>query len=839
MQPETTVKLMAFFVLLLALSGCIDSPGDGVKVITVGATDCRGHIAEFSGSGPTRDGRTKPDIVAPGVNVIASAPLGLKDLKYVDTYYAKSSGTSLSTPAVAGVAALLLQKDPSLSPAGVKAALLKGAVRLNNTLGEEYEPYYQGAGLVNAWNSYRHLSDDLCGVMPDRWMVGRWAFMSGGKAVSAGLESGADRPQKKIYALAPGDEDWTTRFVFFTDKPRENLSVDVRGDVAGWITVMDLPESMENNSHAVFGASIAVPNGTSPGVYTGSMEICEKGTPIVSVPVRVEVAAPLIMVMGSASVADEISPGSWRYYYLDVPLGAQQIRGRLSWSGSSDMDLFLLAPTSEYYHEDSSNGMEETILNNPASGRWILAVHQRNASSPERYLLRVERSFVKSEPGAWNAGAVMPGGVASATIHLQNRGLPIRNISYSGIVENSTSFSIEGYVSERLSWTAKFDVPEDVRRLSLRLLWDNPKSDLDLRLYSPNGRLAARSEGYESTEEIQVYDPPPGTWTVVVIGYDVPSDEQKFELVTTLHTREPWGWLDVSGPNEIQPGSAADVNLTLRVPEDAPAKEVRGYLELRGDNSSLEIPVEVTVAGASVEGVDRIRFEDDDNDGAIDALSITVAVNASVPGVYRAEGGLFDCSGRMIKWMSSSADISGNGHIELRADGRDIWKSGGCGPLFLRDIILYGEDGDVLGERNQTTIIDRSPSDFQPPRAYFSRSFADMSERAGGKISSIVIGVGVTVNVPGTYTIKARLRNDDGDVIGEVANTTSLRRGNNTVSLRFNPTKFVMLGERSRLHLTDLKLISGSDVLDSIDEAWSIGPMGPDDFTTERAMVSI
>lgn len=839
MQPETTVKVVIFSVLLLALSGCIDSPGDGVKVITVGASDCRGHIADFSGSGPTRDGRTKPDIVAPGVNVIASAPPGMKELKYVDTYYAKSSGTSLSTPVVAGVAALLLQKDPSLSPAGVKAALLKGAVRLNNTLGEEYEPYYQGAGLVNAYNSYRLLSDDLCGVMPDRWMVGRWAFMSGGKAVSAGLDSGVDRPQKKIYALAPGDEDWTTRFVFFTDKERKNLSVDVRGDVAAWITVMDLPESLPGNGHAVFGASIAVPNGTAPGVYTGSLEICEKGTLIVSVPVRVEVAAPLITVMGSASVADEISPGSWRYYYLDVPLGTQQIRSRLIWSGSTDMDLFLLAPTSEYYHEDSSGGMEEAVLNSPASGRWILAVHQRNASSPERYLLRVERSFVKSEPAAWDAGAVPPGGRASARIQLRNEGLPLRNISYSGIVENSTSFSIDGYVSERLSWTAKFDVPEDVRRLSLRLLWDNPDSDLDLRLYSPDGRLAARSEGYESTEEIQIYDPPPGSWTVVVIGYDLFSDKQDFELVTTLHTREPWGWLDVRGPDEIQPGSTGELNLTLRVPPDAPGKEARGYLELRGDNSSLEIPVEVTVAAASIEGVDGISFEDTDRDGFTDLLSITVAVNASVPGVYRAEGGLFDCSGRMVKWMSGAAPISGTGKIELRADGRGIWMGGGCGPLSFGDVVLYGEDGDVLDEQNQTTIIDRSPSEFQPPRAYFSRSFEDMSERIGGRISTIVIGVGVTVNVPGTYTITARLRNDDGDVMGEIANTTSLRKGNSTVALRFNPAKFVMLGERSRLHLTDLKLISGNEVLDSIDEAWQSGPMEPDDFTTGKAMVSI
>ncbi len=842
MQLGTTVRYLlvaALLALLLAFSGCIDSPGDGVKVITVGACDCLGHIADFSGSGPTRDGRTKPDLVAPGVNVIASAPLGLDDLSYVDTYYAKSSGTSLSTPVAAGVAALLLQKDPSLSPAGVKAALLKGAVSLNNTLGEEYEPYYQGAGLVNAYNSYRVLGEDLCGVMPERWIAGRWAFRSGGKAVSAGLDSGADKPQKKIYALAPGDEDWTSRFVFFTDRERENLSIRIRGDVAEWITVMDLPRSLPRNSQVVFGANIAVPNNTAPGMYNGSMEILENGRSVESVPITIEIASPLAVVMGSASVAAEISPRSWHYYYVDVPVGARSMKSRLVWNGSSDMDLFLLAPTSEYYHEDSSEGMEETSLTNPASGRWILAIHQKNASNAERYLLRLEISHLYSKPSIWNAGAIAPGASASLSASIHNDGLALKNMTYSGIVENSSSYSIKGYVTEGLSWTAKFDVPEDVRRLSLKLMWEKPESDLDLRLYSPKGRLVARSEGYENREEIEIYDPPAGSWTVVVIGYDVPAEKQDFDLVTTIRYREPWSWLEIQGPDEIPAGSNATANITIRIPQDAPGGLVRGYVEVRGENSSLEIPVAVTVASAFVRGIDGISFNDKDQDGFIDNMSIKVAVDAMVPGLYKVEGGLFDCSGRMIKWMSGSDYLKGNGSVELKADGRDIWRSGGCGLLTLRELLLYGEDGSVIDECNITAGIAKNPSDFQPLQAYFNGTFSDASERSGGRISSLAIAVGVTVNVPGTYTIGAKLRNDGGDAIGEAVKTLPLSRGNNTVVLKFNPTRFVLLGERSRLHLTDLKLLFEEEIIDQRDVAWSSGILGPDDFTSERATVVI
>ena len=109
-DPETTLTI----------------PSTAGKVISVGAYDSRlMTYAAFSGRGYTRDGRTvKPDLSAPGVDIMATAPGG---------GYTPRTGTSFAAPFVSGSAALLMQwgivdaHDPYLYGAKMKAWLLKGA----------------------------------------------------------------------------------------------------------------------------------------------------------------------------------------------------------------------------------------------------------------------------------------------------------------------------------------------------------------------------------------------------------------------------------------------------------------------------------------------------------------------------------------------------------------------------------------------------------------------------------------------------------------------------------------------------------------------------------------
>jgi serine protease AprX len=118
-------------------AGTVTKPGDDPLVVTVGALDDKGTagrgddvMAGFSGEGPTAaDGLTKPDLVAPGRSVISlRAPGSAIDAAYpssrVGSAYFKGSGTSFSTAITSGSAALILDREPGLSPDQVKARLL-------------------------------------------------------------------------------------------------------------------------------------------------------------------------------------------------------------------------------------------------------------------------------------------------------------------------------------------------------------------------------------------------------------------------------------------------------------------------------------------------------------------------------------------------------------------------------------------------------------------------------------------------------------------------------------------------------------------------------------------
>lgn len=83
-------------------------PADGDSVLAVGAVDPNGNRVYFSSTGPTADGRIKPDVMALGSGVYTAIAGGES--------YAGNQGTSFSAPLAAGVCALLLQHEPTLTP---------------------------------------------------------------------------------------------------------------------------------------------------------------------------------------------------------------------------------------------------------------------------------------------------------------------------------------------------------------------------------------------------------------------------------------------------------------------------------------------------------------------------------------------------------------------------------------------------------------------------------------------------------------------------------------------------------------------------------------------------
>ncbi|MEU0205518.1 S8 family peptidase [Streptomyces canus] len=121
----------------------LSSPGTAQSALAVGAVDGNDRVADFSSTGPTADSALKPDLTAPGVDIV-SAKAAHGDLgDPAADGYVSLSGTSMATPHVAGAAAILAQQHPDWTGERIKQALTASAVPTAGLTG-----YQQGAGRV-------------------------------------------------------------------------------------------------------------------------------------------------------------------------------------------------------------------------------------------------------------------------------------------------------------------------------------------------------------------------------------------------------------------------------------------------------------------------------------------------------------------------------------------------------------------------------------------------------------------------------------------------------------------------------------------------------------------
>jgi len=123
--------------------GSVSSPGNAPSAITVAAATSKDAIAGFSSGGPTPiSQQMKPDLTAPGVDVVSSLPTTTQT-------WGLLSGTSMATPHVAGAAALLLERHPTWTVADIKSALVQSADPVRESNGTEVPTTREGGGIVD------------------------------------------------------------------------------------------------------------------------------------------------------------------------------------------------------------------------------------------------------------------------------------------------------------------------------------------------------------------------------------------------------------------------------------------------------------------------------------------------------------------------------------------------------------------------------------------------------------------------------------------------------------------------------------------------------------------
>ncbi|MFC4856824.1 S8 family peptidase [Actinophytocola glycyrrhizae] len=123
----------------------VSSPASADAALAVGAVDGADRLAEFSNRGPrVGDGAIKPEITAPGVDIVAARAAGSNLGEPVGDGYTSLSGTSMAAPHVAGAAAILAARYPDWDAERLKATLMSSA-RPNPDLALSE----QGAGRVD------------------------------------------------------------------------------------------------------------------------------------------------------------------------------------------------------------------------------------------------------------------------------------------------------------------------------------------------------------------------------------------------------------------------------------------------------------------------------------------------------------------------------------------------------------------------------------------------------------------------------------------------------------------------------------------------------------------
>ena len=206
------------------------------------------QIVSWSGTGPTLEGRTKPDIAASGYNVISALNSLMPESEYKDKdnynkniietfkvgdkdyYMYAESGTSMATPVVTGTIALWLQANPSLTPQQVKEVFAKTAVHPDASL--TYPNNMYGHGAIDAYKGLCYVLELATKIedFPTSQPEGVIFSLSGKTLVMNGIAEAA----VKVYSLSGALELETT-----TTDGKVNLSSLPSGVYAVKITTAD------------------------------------------------------------------------------------------------------------------------------------------------------------------------------------------------------------------------------------------------------------------------------------------------------------------------------------------------------------------------------------------------------------------------------------------------------------------------------------------------------------------------------------------------------------------------------------------------------------------------
>ncbi|MEH7349735.1 S8 family serine peptidase [Gottfriedia acidiceleris] len=245
-------------------------------------TDEGNKLASFSSRGPARiTYDIKPEVTAPGVSVFSTVPSYMHGADQIGNYqyaYDNLSGTSMATPNVVGVAALLKQANPNITPAQIKETLMNTADPLNG----DYSVYEVGAGQVDPYEAIHSQSrievmDETKGAQDKKGNLKTIKDLTGALAFGVFAPAGSNVSDQRSLSIYNNSNQAKTYDVNVSFQTGRRGSLDA--DANGVMIVTDKSIKVAANSKKKSIVAITVPKSAKLGTYEGYVTYTNHSNP--------------------------------------------------------------------------------------------------------------------------------------------------------------------------------------------------------------------------------------------------------------------------------------------------------------------------------------------------------------------------------------------------------------------------------------------------------------------------------------------------------------------------------------------------------------------------------
>jgi hypothetical protein len=507
----------------------------------------------FSSRGPREDGGFKPNIAAPG-SAISTVNTWIKEPDLAEAGYvlpiglAMFNGTSMASPQAAGGAALLLSAafatDRGITPAGLRRALYTSADPIKNipVVGQGYgQMDVNGAwALLTKKVETRTYTSSAQVCSPFSELLETPGRGQGVYNRCAAGEGGQKAGSTRIYNVK------LTR----TTGPAGNVRHKLTwlGDKANFKSAGNVTLPLNK------AVTVPVTVRAKDGLNSALLKVDDPKTSVVDFEVLNTVITSVAPTKPAYALAveGEVDRNSTKSFFITVPAGASALQVNLSGIATGSQTRWTainpwgvpVDPTSTPFcytnYSDPSDASpckpSERSYEDPIPGVWELEVESRRTSpvlsNPFELTARIQGVTVS--PETVELASVTAGEPTPVTWTVRNEFGPITVAATGGPL--GSAFSSRPTIADGASQEYEVVVPEGADRLDVSIgNASDAAADLDLTVYLGDLQVAQQADG-DSEEAVSIPSPEPGTYTVVVDGYAVPSGSTAYDYLDVYYS---------------------------------------------------------------------------------------------------------------------------------------------------------------------------------------------------------------------------------------------------------------------------------------------------------------